>query len=38
MDSKGWAINTEFIERLWTGVKNESVYLNPPGSRIDLYN
>ncbi len=37
MDGKGRAINNVFIERLWSSVKYESVYLNPPNSGVDLY-
>lgn len=37
MDGKGRPIDNVSIERLWRSVKYESIYLNPPESRVDLY-
>jgi putative transposase len=37
MDGKGRAIDTIFIERLWSSVKYENVYLQAYGSTLELY-
>lgn len=37
MDGKGRAIDKIFIERLWSSLKYEYVYLNPAADGLELY-